>query len=104
MKKLGDSLFIGPVGLIALLIWLIGMNPPVITWIHSFQAAPNPLLILGWPVGLFFAIVWCIAFMVVWVLTMRKYGIEMCDLIEESDDIFCSAFEKASSKKPTVTS
>jgi len=74
----------GMFGFIAVIIYLILSNWPVMKWAYSLQTPPNIVYILGFPFAIFWAVMLDALMLILWVYIMLTVGEAMSKNVEIS--------------------
>ncbi len=74
----------GMFGFVAVIIFIIVMNWPVMKWAYSLQKPPDIVYVFGLPFAIFWAFFACIVMLVIWIYTMATVGRDVCKKVEEN--------------------
>ena len=78
IPKTGKGMF----GFVAVIVFVVVMNWPVMKWAYSLQKPPDVVYVLGFPFAIFWSTFACFAMLAVWVYVMLTVGEDVAKNVE----------------------
>ncbi len=76
----------GMFGFVAVIVYVIALNWPVMKWVYSLQKPPDIVYVLGFPFAIFWATLACLVMIAIWIYTMFTVGEDMAKNVEQNQE------------------
>ncbi|NQS90504.1 hypothetical protein HQ584_12035 [Patescibacteria group bacterium] len=70
---------------IAVIIYIISQNWPVMKWVYLLQKPPDIVYVLGFPFAIFWSFFACVIMIAIWVYTMLTLGEDIAKNVEQNE-------------------